>query len=56
MSVEIICGKCGKLVQKIKMLKSIKDTLDVYDGKCPSCGQKLSIQEFSLDIQKKDNQ
>jgi hypothetical protein len=22
-----------------------------YDGKCPSCGQKLSISEFSLDVQ-----
>jgi DNA repair exonuclease SbcCD ATPase subunit len=24
-----------------------------YDGKCPSCGQKLSTSEFSLDVQEK---
>jgi DNA repair exonuclease SbcCD ATPase subunit len=24
-----------------------------YGGKCPSCGQKLSTTEFSLDVQEK---
>jgi len=27
--------------------------LNPSDGKCPSCGQKLSTSEFSLDVQEK---
>ena len=51
MSVEIICGKCGEKITNMKMLKSLKDVLNPTNGKCPSCGQKLSISEFSLDVQ-----
>ena len=52
MSVEVICGKCGKKVADMKMLKSVKDVMKPYHGKCPSCGQSLSSSEFSLDVQK----
>ena len=51
MSVEVTCGKCGEKITNMKMLKSLKDVMKSYDGKCPSCGQKLSISEFSLDVQ-----
>ncbi len=51
MSVEITCGKCGAQVGRMKMLKPLKDILSSSDGKCPSCNQKLSTSEFSLDIQ-----
>jgi C4-type Zn-finger protein len=27
--------------------------LNPTDGKCPSCGQKLSTSEFSLDVEEK---
>lgn len=50
MSVEITCGKCGEKITSMKMLKSLKDAMKHYDGKCPSCGQKLSTSEFSLDV------
>ena len=53
MSVEITCGKCGEKITNMKMLKSIKDVMNPYGGKCPSCGQKLSTSEFSLDVQEK---
>ena len=53
MSVEVTCGKCGKKITNMKMLKSLKDVLHSYNGKCPSCGQKLSTSEFSLDVQEK---
>jgi len=49
MSIEITCGKCGETIKNMKMLKSLKDVMKPYDGKCPSCGQKLSTSEFSLD-------
>lgn len=53
MSVEITCGKCGEKITNMKMLKSLKDVLNPSNGKCPSCGQKLSTSEFSLDVQEK---
>jgi len=53
MSVEIVCGKCGEKISAMKMLKSVKDVLKHYNNKCPSCNQKLSISEFSLDIEEK---
>ena len=51
MSVEVTCGKCGEKITNMKMLKSLKDVMNPYNGKCPSCGQKLSTSEFSLDVQ-----
>ena len=51
MSVEITCGKCGEKITNMKMLKSLKDVMNPTNGKCPSCGQKLSTSEFSLDVQ-----
>ena len=53
MSVEITCGKCGEKIKDMKMLKSLKDILNPTGGKCPSCGQKLSTSEFSLDVEEK---
>jgi len=53
MSVEITCGKCGEKITNMKMLKSLKDVLNHTNGKCPSCGQKLSTSEFSLDVEEK---
>ena len=53
MSVDITCGKCGETITNMKMLKSLKDVMTPYSGKCPSCGQKLSTSEFSLDVQEK---
>ncbi len=51
MSVEVVCGKCGKKVANMKMLKSIKDVVRPYNNKCPSCGQTLSTTEFTFDVQ-----
>lgn len=53
MSVEVTCGKCGEKITDMKMLKSLKDVVRPYNSKCPSCGQKLSTSEFSLDVQEK---
>jgi len=50
MSVEVTCGKCGEKITSMKMLKSLKDVMNPYNGKCPSCGQRLSTSEFSFDV------
>jgi len=51
MSVEVVCGKCGKKVANYENAQSIKDVIRPYNNKCPSCGQTLSTAEFSLDVQ-----
>ncbi len=51
MSVEVICGKCGKKIANMKMLKSVKDVVRPYKNKCPECGQTLSTTDFTLDVQ-----
>ncbi|MEM2159685.1 MAG: hypothetical protein QXN55_01875 [Candidatus Nitrosotenuis sp.] len=52
MSVDVICGKCGSKISNMKMLKSVKDVMKHYNSKCPSCGQTLSVSEFSIDVTK----
>ncbi len=53
MTVDIVCGQCGKKISTMKMLKSVKDVLKHYNNKCPKCGQKLSTNQFSLDVEEK---
>ena len=53
MSVEVTCGKCGEKITTMKRRKALKDVMNHYKGKCPSCGQRLSTSEFSLDVQEK---
>ena len=53
MSADISCGKCGKKIFTMQTLKSVKDVMKHYNNKCPSCGQALSVTEFSLDLEKK---
>ena len=53
MSIDISCGKCGEKISTTQMLKSIKDIMKHYDNKCPSCGQALSTNEFSVDVEEK---
>lgn len=50
MSVDVTCGKCGERIASMKMLKPIRDVMGRHGGKCPSCGQRLSASEFSLDV------
>ena len=52
MSVEIICGKCGEKISNLKMLKSVKDIMKHHNNKCPNSGQKLSMVDFSTEVEK----
>ena len=53
MTVEVVCGQCGEKISTMKMLKSVKDVLKHYNNKCPKCVQKLSTNQFSLDVEEK---
>ncbi len=51
-SIEIVCGKCGSVINKIINLKSIKDILRPTSGRCKICGNVLNPSEFTIDLQK----
>lgn len=51
-SIEIICGKCGSVINKIINLKSIKDILRPTNGRCKICGSALNSSEFTIDFEK----
>ena len=53
MSIEIVCGKCGKIISTMRMLKSVKDLMKHYNNKCPNCGQKISPVDFSTEVERK---
>ena len=53
MLVDVNCGKCGEKIKSMNMVRPLKDVL--VQGKCPSCGQTLSVSEFTLDVKKNDN-
>jgi hypothetical protein len=51
-SIEIVCGKCGSVMNKIISLKSIKDVLRPTNGRCKICGNALNPSEFTIDLEK----
>jgi hypothetical protein len=51
-SIEIVCGKCGSVINKIINLKSIKDILRPTSGRCKICGNALNPSEFTIDLEK----
>ena len=53
MSADISGGQWGEKISAMQTLKAVKDVMKHYNNKCPSCGQVLSVTEFSLDLEKK---
>jgi transcription initiation factor TFIIIB Brf1 subunit/transcription initiation factor TFIIB len=51
-SIEIVCGKCGCIINKIINLKSIKDVLRSSNGRCNTCGIQLNPTEFTVKTEK----
>jgi len=51
-SIEVVCGKCGAVINKILNLKSIKDILRSSNGRCNVCGNSLNPTEFTITMEK----
>jgi hypothetical protein len=51
-SIEIVCGKCGSVINKIMNLKSIKDVLRPTNGRCRICGNVLNPSDFTIELEK----
>lgn len=52
MVIDVYCGKCNTKIGSTNILKPIKQISGVEDGKCPSCGHKVSLSNFTLDVVK----
>ncbi|HYX56358.1 MAG TPA: hypothetical protein VE818_09380 [Nitrososphaeraceae archaeon] len=51
-SIEIICGKCGCVINKMINLKSVRDVLRPSSGRCNTCGIQLNATEFTVRMEK----
>jgi hypothetical protein len=51
-SIEIVCGKCGYVINKMINLKSIRDVLRPSSGRCNTCGIQLNATEFTVKMEK----
>lgn len=53
MVVDITCGKCSAKLGSTRMLKSVRDVTGIEDGRCPSCGHMISVNDFDVEVHKK---
>lgn len=50
--IEIICGKCGSIINKIISLKSVRDVLRPSNNRCGVCGNALNPSDFAVELHK----
>jgi DNA-directed RNA polymerase subunit RPC12/RpoP len=47
----VFCHKCGAtLYESIEDLKTSDEIIQSYEGKCPTCGKKLSYMPITIEI------
>ncbi|MDR4512882.1 MAG: hypothetical protein MRJ93_14380 [Nitrososphaeraceae archaeon] len=51
--IEIVCGKCGSIVNRMINLKPIKDSIRSFSGRCKKCGSLLNPSDFTIETQKR---
>ncbi|RJS74829.1 hypothetical protein CW712_05815 [Candidatus Bathyarchaeota archaeon] len=49
------CHKCGAVLYQGEELKSPEEILQMHDGKCPKCGNKLSLTPKNIDVKPAPN-
>lgn len=52
-SIEVVCDRCGCIINKIISLKPIKDILRPMNDRCVGCGVLLNPSEFSIKVERK---
>ena len=50
----VICHKCGAVLYEGIELKSPDEIIQSYDGKCPTCGKKLSYIPIDAKVRSVD--
>ena len=51
MPQQIKCHGCGHVLYQGNELKSSEEILQMYDGRCPNCGRKLSLIPENIEVQ-----
>lgn len=46
----VVCDKCGTILYNDKELKPPDEIIQVYDGKCPNCGKRLSFVPKNVEV------
>jgi hypothetical protein len=47
---KVICQGCGCILYEDIDLKSPEEIIQQHDGKCPSCGKKLTFAPENIDV------
>ena len=48
--LRVICQKCGAVLYEGAELKTPYEIIESYDGKCPTCGKKLSFVPKNVEV------
>ncbi|MEM2111627.1 MAG: hypothetical protein QXX08_07095 [Candidatus Bathyarchaeia archaeon] len=47
---EVKCHGCGELLYQGEELKSPEEIHQIWNGKCPKCGKKLSLMPQNVEV------
>lgn len=50
MPQKVFCQKCGHILYEGEELKPPDEIIQTHDGKCPSCGKKLSYIPIDVEV------
>ena len=50
MPQKVVCRDCGFVLYEDIDLKSPDEIIEQYDGRCPSCGKKLTFVPENVEI------
>lgn len=50
MPQRVICQKCRHILYEGAEIKPPDEILNLHNGKCPSCGKKLSLIPVNVDV------
>jgi NAD-dependent SIR2 family protein deacetylase len=47
---QVNCHGCGEILYQGEELKSPEEILQMHEGKCPKCGEKLSLTPQNVEV------
>ncbi|UCC33275.1 MAG: hypothetical protein JSW53_05780 [Candidatus Bathyarchaeota archaeon] len=50
MPQKVVCRECGFVLYEDLDLKAPDEIMQQYDGKCPSCGKKLTFTPENIEV------
>gem|GEM_PF-1002168 len=50
MPQQVLCDGCGEVLYQGYEIRSPEEIYEMYSGKCPKCGRKLSLMPQKIDV------